>query len=73
VYSAYTYQLIRAGLSGGKGVPESVAAHPCVFTTLTAPSFGPVHLSREKDGQLLRCRPPPPRPDLPAWPTHVLR
>ena len=57
VYSADTYQLIRAGLSGGKGVPDSVAAHPCVFTTLTAPSFGPVHLSREKDGQLLRCRP----------------
>ena len=57
VYSADTYQLIRAGLSGGKGVPDSVATHPCVFTTLTAPSFGPVHLSREKDGQLLRCRP----------------
>ena len=57
VYSADTYQLIRAGLSGGKGVPESVAAHPCVFTTLTAPFFGPVHLSREKDGRLLRCRP----------------
>ena len=57
VYSADTYQLIRAGLSGGKGVPDSVATHPCVFTTLTAPSFGPVHLAREKDGQLLRCRP----------------
>ena len=57
VYSADTYQLIRAGLSGGKGVPDSVATHPCVFTTLTAPSFGPVHLSREKEGQLLRCRP----------------
>jgi Replication initiator protein, pSAM2 len=57
VYSADTYQLIRAGLTGGKGVPTSVAAHPCVFTTLTAPSFGPVHLSRMKDGQLQRCRP----------------
>jgi hypothetical protein len=57
VYSADTYQLIRAGLSGGKGVPETVAGHPCVFTTLTAPSFGPVHLHRDKDGQLLRCRP----------------
>jgi hypothetical protein len=57
VYSADTYQLIRAGLSGGKGVPDTVATHPCVFTTLTAPSFGPVHLSREKDGRLLRCRP----------------
>jgi hypothetical protein len=48
VYSADTYQLIRAGLSGGKGVPETVAGHPCVFTTLTAPSFGPVHLHRTK-------------------------
>ncbi len=57
VYSADTYQLIRAGLSGGKGVPDTVASHPCVFTTLTAPSFGPVHLSREQDGRLLRCRP----------------
>jgi hypothetical protein len=57
VYRADTYQLIRAGLSGGKGVPETVATHPCVFTTLTAPSFGPVHAQREKDGRVLRCRP----------------
>jgi hypothetical protein len=28
-----------------------------VFTTLTAPSFGPVHVHREIDGRLLRCRP----------------
>jgi Replication initiator protein, pSAM2 len=57
VYRADTYQLIRAGLTGGKGIPETVASHPCVFTTLTAPSFGPVHAHREKDGRLLRCRP----------------
>jgi hypothetical protein len=56
-YRADTYQLIRAGLSGGKGVPATVADHPCVFLTLTAPSFGPVHARREKDGRLLRCRP----------------
>jgi Replication initiator protein, pSAM2 len=42
-YRADTYQLIRAGLAGGKGVPESVATHPCVFATFTAPSFGAVH------------------------------
>ena len=42
-YRADTYQLIRAGLAGGKGMPESVAIHPCVFATFTAPSFGPVH------------------------------
>jgi hypothetical protein len=57
VYRADTYQLIRAGLSGGKGVPDTVATHPCVFATLTAPSFGPVHVLREKDGRILRCRP----------------
>ena len=57
VYRADTYQLIRAGLSGGKGSPDTVATHPCVFTTLTAPSFGPVHVHREKDGRVLRCRP----------------
>jgi hypothetical protein len=57
VYRADTYQLIRAGLSGGKGVPATVADHPCVFTTLTAPSFGSVHAYREKDGRVLRCRP----------------
>jgi hypothetical protein len=57
VYRADTYQLIRAGLSGGKGVPGTVATHPCVFTTLTAPSFGPVHAQWEKDGRVLRCRP----------------
>ena len=57
VYRADTYQLIRAGLTGGKGVPDTVATHPCVFVTLTAPSFGPVHAYREKDGRVLRCHP----------------
>ena len=33
VYRDDTYQLIRAGLSGGKGIPDTVATHPCVFTT----------------------------------------
>jgi Replication initiator protein, pSAM2 len=45
-YRADTYQLIRAGLAGGKGVPESVAIHPCVSATFTAPGFGPVHTRR---------------------------
>ncbi|MFD5110079.1 replication initiator [Streptomyces cinereoruber] len=43
VYRYDTYQLITAGLRGGKTVPISVAAHPRVFATLTAPGFGPVH------------------------------
>jgi hypothetical protein len=38
-----TYQLILSGLTGGKTVPTSVSAHPFVFATLTAPSFGTVH------------------------------
>jgi hypothetical protein len=42
-YQRDAFQLLRAGLVGGKGVPESVAAHPAVFPTFTAPSFGAVH------------------------------
>ena len=57
-YRADTYQLIRAGLAGGKGMPESVATHPCVFATFTAPSFGPVHTRVTLDGgRPARCRP----------------
>src|SRR5262245_19688484 len=57
-YRADTYQLIRAGLAGGKGIPESVAAHPCVFATFTAPSFGPVHTRVTSDsGKVARCHP----------------
>lgn len=43
LYAADTYHLIKAGLSGGKNVAESVRDHPRAFVTLTAPSFGPVH------------------------------
>jgi hypothetical protein len=57
-YRTDTYQLIRAGLAGGKGVPESVASHPCVFATFTAPSFGPVHTRVVGgDRRPVRCRP----------------
>lgn len=42
-YSADTFHLIRSGLSGGKGVADTVTGHPRLFVTLTAPSFGPVH------------------------------
>ena len=48
------FQLIRAGVAGGKTVPASVAENPLVFATVTAPSFGPVHGHR--DGGR-RCRP----------------
>ena len=40
---------------GGKGVPATVTTHPCLFVTLTAPSFGVVHTRREKDGKVLSC------------------
>ncbi|MEZ0070648.1 hypothetical protein ABIA32_006701 [Streptacidiphilus sp. MAP12-20] len=43
LYRYDTYQLIAAGLRGGKTVPVSVVTHPRVFATLTAPGFGPVH------------------------------
>jgi hypothetical protein len=54
-YRGDMWQLVYAGLAGGrKGVPESVAGHPQVFATLTAPSFGPVH-TRPDDGRPCRC------------------
>ncbi len=57
-YRADTYQLIRAGLAGGNGIPEQVATHPCVFATFTAPSFGPVHTRViTPGGKVARCRP----------------
>jgi len=57
-YRADSYQLVSAGLQGGKSVPASVASHPRLFVTLTAPSFGPVHSRRETDtGQVRQCRP----------------
>jgi hypothetical protein len=56
-YRGDAYQLVVAGLCGGKGVPESVSEHPMVFVTLTAPSFGPVHSRRLAGGRPQRCRP----------------
>ncbi|MEV5779920.1 replication initiator [Streptomyces sp. NPDC052287] len=57
IYQADTYQLIRAGLVGGKNVGEEVGGHPRVFATFTAPGFGPVHTRRERDGRVRACRP----------------
>jgi hypothetical protein len=57
-YRGDAYQLVVAGLRGGKGVPETVSEHPAAFVTLTAPSFGPVHSRRlGPDGEPRRCRP----------------
>ncbi len=49
-YRHDAFQLVASGLRGGKGVSESVAGHPSVMATLTAPSFGRVHTIRDRDG-----------------------
>lgn len=57
-YRRDAYQLVRAGLVGGKGVTPAVAKHPALFVTYTAPSFGVVHTRRTgKTGRQLPCRP----------------
>jgi hypothetical protein len=59
------YQLVKAGLAGGKGVPETVAGHPRLLVTFTAPSFGPVHSSRVRRGRVRVCRPARPQARCP--------
>ena len=56
-YRADAYQLLAAGLRGGKGVPETVAGHPRLFVTFTAPSFGRVHTRKAQGRLVLPCRP----------------
>lgn len=56
VYRGDAWHLVAAGLRGGKGVPGTVAGHPRLFVTLTAPSFGPVH-SRPRGEEGGPCRP----------------
>jgi hypothetical protein len=56
-YRADAYQLLAAGLKGGKGVPESIAGHPRLFVTFTAPSFGRVHTRKAQGRLVLPCHP----------------
>jgi hypothetical protein len=57
VYRADAYQLVLAGIKGGKGVPDTVTGHPAVFATATAPGFGVVHTQRTtKTGRPIPCR-----------------
>jgi hypothetical protein len=57
LYQADAWQLIVSGLAGGKGVPDTVADHPTLFVTLTAPSFGLVHTRVVTDnGDVPPCR-----------------
>lgn len=65
-YRGDAYQLVRAGLVGGKTVPDTVAVHPAVFVTFTAPSFGPVHARiTGPGGRVTRCRPRRKHPTCP--------
>lgn len=57
-YRRDAYQIVKAGLNGGKGIPADVAIHPAIFVTFTAPSFGLVHTrATGPGGKILRCRP----------------
>lgn len=74
-YQHDAYHLVRAGLVGGKTIPDTVRTHPAVFATLTAPSFGPVHTRNVmrcacRDKSRCSCRPAPchARRDAPTCP-----
>jgi hypothetical protein len=56
IYAGDMFHLIRAGVTGGKGVPDTVTDNPLVFATMTGPSFGVVH-GRRDHGH--RCHPLP--------------
>jgi hypothetical protein len=69
-YKGDAWHLLMCGLAGGKGIPITVATHPCTFATLTAPSFGPVHGLRQKGPcRARRDRPVCPH-GRPAWCTR---
>lgn len=75
-YQYDAYHLLKAGIAGSDsaGVPAAVSAHPLVFLTLTAPSFGLVHGHRTKDGKPQPCRARRDRSvcehGRPTWCTH---
>jgi hypothetical protein len=56
-YQADQFHLLAVGLRGGKGVPETVAGHPRLFVTFTAPSFGPVHTRKAQGLLVYTCHP----------------
>ncbi len=60
LYAGDTWHLVSAGIAGAPtlNLPATVAAHPMVFATLTAPSYGPVHtIRRGAVGAARRCHP----------------
>ncbi|WP_327580665.1 replication initiation protein [Nonomuraea sp. NBC_00507] len=77
-YQHDAYHLVRAGLVGGKTIPDSVRTHPAVFATLTAPSFGLVHTRnvrhctcRDKTRCTCRAAPCHARRDAPTCPHGI--
>jgi hypothetical protein len=56
-YQADSFHLLAAGLRGGKGIPGTVAEHPRLFVTFTAPSFGQVHSRRVQGLLVYPCHP----------------
>ena len=61
LYARDTWQLVHAGLHGGHHhMPSTIAEHPQVFVTLTAPGFGPVHTTgNDRNGKhARRCHDP---------------
>jgi hypothetical protein len=56
-YQADSFQLLAAGLRGGKGIPGTVAGHPRLFATFTAPSFGQVHTRKAQGLLVYPCHP----------------
>jgi uncharacterized Zn-finger protein len=62
LYARDTWQLVHAGITGGHHtMPATVAEHPQVFLTLTAPSYGPVHTAPRGPGYGgARCHERPP-------------
>lgn len=76
LYAGDTWQLVHAGLGGGHGIPATIATHPAVFATLTAPSFGAVHTTRhDPTGRAMPCHPDEKpgrcRHDRPRWCTEI--
>ncbi|MCU1493239.1 MAG: hypothetical protein JWO62_1003 [Acidimicrobiaceae bacterium] len=70
-YRGDAWQLVAAGLRGGKGVPATAVEHPRLFVTMTAPSFGPVHAHRV-GGSRVRPAPCHPRRSATACPHGVV-
>jgi hypothetical protein len=58
-YAGDVWHLLAAGIAGERyDIGAQVAAHPMLFVTLTAPSFGAVHGARTSaSGQALACHP----------------